>query len=171
MKRTEVKSADWLALESLPSEIVITAGIFEERAGAAKKKSTGQKKASGLTLGEIANIHEFGALLRNKLGEEIGKIPARSFIRAWFDANTERIQAKFVERLSKEGPANWARALNQVALWIEAELKRNVRRGGTPPFEPLAEETKRRKKSSKPLIDTGQLVNAILAKIDGKIPA
>ncbi len=168
MKRSETKHADWIAFARLPSEIVITAGIFQEEGARPKRKGKGQKRGGKMTLAEIANVHEFGALLKNADGEVIGEIPARSFIRAWFDANEGRIQAKFVERLSKVGPANWALAFDQVALWIEAELKRNIRRGIPPP---LAAETIRRKRSSKPLIDTGQLLNAILAKVDGKPPA
>jgi hypothetical protein len=167
MKRTDTKSTDWIAFERLPSEILIEAGIFQEK-GAERKKG---RKAAKLSLLEIAACHEFGALLKDATGEVIGEIPQRSFLRAWFDANEEKVQAAFVRRLSQEGPENWAKALNQVALWIEAELKRNVRKGGTPPFEPLKEATKERKKSTKPLIDTGQLVNAIMAKVDGKIPS
>lgn len=167
MKRSEVVSKDWIAFMSLPSEITIEAGIFQDKGSEPKKRGKGGRK-SKLTLIEIAAVHEFGALLKDAAGEVIGEIPQRSFLRAWFDANQERVQAEFVRRLSIEGPENWARALNQVALWIEAELRRNVRRGIPPP---LAEETKRRKRSSKPLIDTGQLVNSIMAKVNGKIPA
>lgn len=170
MNKTDTKSLDWLAFERLPSEIEIQAGIFAEDGGRQKKKGTHAKYGGKLTLIEIAAVHEFGALLRDKLGKVVGEIPQRSFLRGWFDANQDRIQAEFVRRLDANGPANWQRALDQLALWIEAELKRNIRRGGTPPFEPLADETKRRKRSTKPLIDTSQLVNSILAKVNGKAP-
>jgi hypothetical protein len=162
--RTETASATWAQLIDLPSEISVQAGIFEELGGQQKKPSTGQKKPSGLTLAEVANIHEFGALIRDAAGEVIGEIPQRSFIRGWFDANEDRIQAEFVRRLAANG-TNIRRALEQLALWIEAELKRNVHNGGKPPFKPLSKQTIRRKRSSKPLIDTSQLVNAIMAKV------
>lgn len=166
MKRTETKSTDWIAFERLPREFTIEAGIFEEKGRERKKPGKGQK-APSLSLIEIAAVHEFGALLKNKLDEVIGEIPQRSFLRAWFDANLERIEATLLRRLDVEGPANWERAVNQWALWIEAELKRNLRRGIPPP---LADETIERKGSTKPLIDTGQLVNSIMAKVNGKAP-
>jgi hypothetical protein len=168
--RQDTKSLAWLEFVRLPSNLEITAGIFSEQGSQPKKKGKGAKKASKLTLIEIAACHEFGALLKDAAGEVIGEIPQRSFLRGWFDANQERIQAEFIRRLVANPPEKWRRALNQTALWIEAELKRNIRRGGTPPFQKLAKETERRKRSTKPLIDTSQLVNSILAKVDGRRP-
>lgn len=163
MNTKDTKSPAWHALLKLGDDIEITAGIFEEEGAAAKKRSDGRD--SKLTLIDIATIHEFGAILRDADGAKIGEVPQRSFIRAWFDANQERIQAEFIRRLDANPPEKWSLALEQLALWIEAELKRNVRRGIPPP---LSDATKRRKKSSTPLIDTSQLVNAIMARINGK---
>ena len=165
MIKKDTKSAAWADLVRLPSEITIEAGIFQEE-GSQPKKSRKNRKTK-LSLVEIAACHEFGSLIKNAAGAVLGEIPQRSFLRAWFDANEERIQAYFVRRLAIEGPENVDRAMNQLALWIEGEIRRNIRRRIPPP---LATETIRRKGSTVPLIDTGQLINAILAKVDGKIP-
>ena len=160
----DTKSADWLAFERLPEVLEIQAGIFAEQGERMKEVLEGN--SNGITLAEVANIHEFGALLKNKDGEVIGEIPARSFIRAWFDENEEQIQAAYLRLLNKHGPEHWDLAVQQLALWIQASIQRRIRRGLSPE---LADSTKARKKSSKPLIDTGQLLAAILAKVNGKI--
>lgn len=164
MKVTDTKSDDWSAFEKLPEVWVIKAGIFQEQAETTATVLEGH--AGAITLGEVANIQEFGALLKNADGEVIGEIPARSFIRAWFDENEARIQAVFLNRISKLGPDKWHEALEQTALWIQSDIQRRIRRGIGPK---LADSTAARKKSTKPLIDTGQLLAAILAKLDGKI--
>ncbi len=165
MIRKDTKSLAWSQLLDFPDALVIEAGIFEDTGGQQKKRGKGRKKDSGLSLVEIATIHEFGAILKDKLGNKIGEIPQRSFLRAWFDANQERIQLEFLRRLDANPPDQWPRALEQLALWIEAELRANVRRHIPPPNAP---STVRRKKSSTPLIDTSQLINAIVARVQGK---
>ncbi len=163
----ETKSLVWTQFASLPSEFKIEAGIFEEEGSKAKRRGKKAKKASKLTLAEVAAIHEFGAIIKDEFGNKIGEIPQRSFLRAWFDANKERIQAFFVSRLAAEGPENWRKACNQLALWIEGELRRNVKKRIPPP---LAESTILRKGSTVPLIDSSQLVNSLTARVDGKPP-
>jgi hypothetical protein len=164
--RRETRSLAWEQLLKIPAEVSIEAGVFAEQGGQAKKRRRRGKKAPR-TLAEIAAIHEFGAILKDADGNKIGEIPQRSFLRAWFDANQERIQAYFLKRLEIEGFANWDRVLEQLALWLEAELRRNIR-SRIPP--PLALSTIRRKGSTVPLIDVSQLINAITAKVEGKAP-
>ncbi len=164
MRVTDKKSADWDALQALPEVWLIEAGLFRDQAADAHEALEGHDSA--ITIGEVGNIQEFGALLKNSDGDVIGEIPARSFIRAWFDENEERIQAVFLQRLTKLGPAHWQQALDQTALWIQADIIRRVRRGIAPP---LAASTIANKGSTKPLIDTGQLMAALLAKVNGKI--
>lgn len=162
MKRTEKVSKAWKAFAELPEVTTIEVGVFQAE-GAVKHRTDGKK-----TVAEIAAIQEFGALIRTQDGEGLTIIPARSFIRAWFDENEEKIQAFFAQRLEKLGPERWAQALNQTALWIQAQIQRRIRKGIRPK---LAQSTIDRKGSSKPLIDTGQLLAAILAKVDGKPPS
>jgi hypothetical protein len=160
MKRTEKVSKTWKAFANLPEVTTIEVGVFQ--AEGAEKHSTNGKQ----TVADIAAIHEFGALITT--GEGLTVIPARSFIRAWFDENEDKIQAYFAQRLDKLGPERWTQALEQTALWIQSQIQRRIRKGIPPK---LAQSTIDRKKSSKPLIDTGQLLAAILAKVDGKQPS
>lgn len=164
MRVTDKKSAEWDAFEALHEVWLIQAGIFQDQADKVKEVLEGHE--GPITLGEVANIQEFGALLKNSEGEVVGEIPARSFIRAWFDENEDRIQAVFLKRISKLGPGQWRMALDQTALWIQADIQRRMRRGIAPA---LAKSTSDRKHSTKPLIDTSQLLSSILAKVDGKI--
>lgn len=59
-------------------------------------------------------------------------------------------------------------ALKRVTAFYERQIKQNIESGGTfigKPFTPLAENTIRRKGSSKPLIDTGEMLNSIKTDI------
>jgi len=109
---------------------------------------------SGLTVGNIAVIHELG------LG-----VPQRSWLRAWMDANHD-----FIEKTSAEA---WGAITNRtlsrkVALermgqqWV-SHLQDWMLSGGVEP--PLAESTIARKGNDIPLIDTMELVTAITAKV------
>lgn len=164
MRVTDTKSKEWDAFEVLPEVWLIQAGIFKDQGDQVADVLEGH--AGAITLGEVANIQEFGALLKNEEGEVVGEIPARSFIRAWFDENENRIQAVFLSRIKKLGLAEWRLALDQTALWIQSDIQRRMRRGIGPK---LAKSTSDRKNSTKQLIDTGQLLAAIIAKVDGKI--
>lgn len=159
MKRTEKVSADWLSLVALPEVSEIEVGVFGSEGDAQ------HKGGAAMSLAALATIHEFGALIKDKAGNVVGEIPARSFIRAWFDENEERVHAFFASRLVKLGPAKWDLSLEQTALWIQAEIQRRIRRGIAPK---LAKSTVDRKGSSKPLIDSGALLAGILAKVNGK---
>lgn len=106
----------------------------------------------GMTNVDVATIHEFGAPGAN--------IPERSFIRAGVDEKLITIRKTMV-RLSKSyitGKVDLDQTLGiigqQVVGVIQAKIASNV-----PP--PLAAETIRRKRSSRALIDTGQLRQSI----------
>jgi len=156
MKRRDRVSAEWQEFTKLPELTTIEVGIFEDAGTAQKIAGDGQGPVEA-TLAEIASFHEFG------LG-----VPQRSFLRAWFDENEERLFATFVDRLGANGPTGWAVALNQVALWVQADIQLRITKHIPPP---LKKATVDRKKSSTPLIDTGQLRAAITARVNGKPPA
>ncbi len=126
----------------------VAVGIFE----AGGQVSAGQ----GVTLIEVAIWNEFGVE---------GHIPARSFIRAWFDENidqaketlTKLMQAVLAGKLSK------AAALNQFGLWMQGQVQARIARG-IPPEN--AESTVLKKGKSKPLVNTGQLRSSVTFAVD-----
>lgn len=162
MKAKVKNASEWSALVDLPEVTTIEVGIFDENADAPKESRDG--KTRGKTLGEIATIHEFGATWTDEAGNQ-REIPARSFLRGWFDENEARLKEMLVKRLQANGPARWQNAFAQLALWIQADIQRRIRRRIPPPLAPA---TIKRKKSSVPLIDTGQLLAAITARVAGK---
>lgn len=118
----------------------IKVGIFAEES----------HKDSDLTVLEIAVIQEFGT----------DKIPARSFLRAWFDENREKCH-EAVARMMKAviaGKYTKEQALELLAQRFVGEIQRRIAQGIPPP---LAPSTVARKGSSTPLIDKGQLRSSI----------
>lgn len=109
---------------------------------------------SGLTLIEIAAIHEFGA--------PAAGIPERSFIRATALARARDIATvqRFVATKVVLQQMTPERALEILGAWLQTEIKKAITSGaGIPP--PLAEATVAAKGSSRPLVDTGRLINSI----------
>lgn len=116
----------------------------------------GARKDGGISNVEIATIHEFGAPEAN--------IPERSFIRSTVDghiavyAKLTKLLARKVYTLKLPLPA----ALGILGVKVSGDMRRQIRNGISPE---LSQETIDRKGSSKPLIDTGQLVQAITSKV------
>lgn len=139
-------------LGALPvGNATITVGVHSDEAD--HTHGTGE----GVTVGDIATFHEFGTQT----------VPARSFIRGWFDERQDFIQKTLVSRMraAVAGHLTAQQALDQMALAFEGDVKRRIAQRIPPP---LAESTIKRKGSSVPLIDTGQLRNAIRAKVEVK---
>lgn len=132
------------AIKSLDGRVKSKAGVL----GAAANEQHDSK--SGLTVGALAAIHEFG------LG-----VPERSFIRAWFDENKKPINDKLQE-VAKEvvaGKIDVYQAMDEFGEWADQQIQVRVEAGIAPP---LAEETIRRKGGeTTPLIDTQKLLKAI----------
>lgn len=94
-----------------------------------------------------------------------GRIPERSFIRAAFDENRADIDTT-IGRLWNgvmQGTINATRAASILGQRHEDQVKTKVRNG---PFTPNAQRTIDAKGSSKPLIDTGEMVNSIRYEVD-----
>lgn len=108
----------------------------------------------GLTIGDIASIHEFGAPAAN--------IPARSFIRGWFDERQEFIAKTLRTQFQAvvEGKRPVEQAAERVALAFEGDVKQRILENIPPPLAPA---TIKRKGSSLALVDRGQLRAAIRA--------
>lgn len=94
--------------------------------------------------------------------QEIGTatIPPRPFIGGWFDAFKEE-NRKFAKELAlkrMEGKLTYERSLQLMGIRAKAGIQKFISDGINPPNAP---STIARKKSSKPLIDTGQLRSSI----------
>lgn len=91
------------------------------------------------------------------------RIPERSFMRSAFDKNVQKYQRAAMREAKKtlllqQSPMQAIGRVGEIAL---ADIIRGINRGISPP---LKAGTIRRKRSSKPLIDTGQLKQALKVK-------
>lgn len=143
----EVRKSGYLAI----------VGILGDKATIPKRPSRGAKKdspAPKATIGDVAAWNEFGT----------DRIPARSFIGAWFDANRSKNIATARELALKRltGKIGYVQSLQRMAAIAVGGIQKRIAAGIAPPN---ADSTKKRKRSSKPLIDTGQLRSSIASKI------
>lgn len=107
----------------------------------------------GLTVLDVATFNEFG------LG-----VPERSFLRAWFDDNRPRAMTILgaVLRTVVSGQRTKEQALELLGARFVAEIQKRIAQGILPPN---SEETIKKKGSSVPLIDTGQLRTSITYRV------
>jgi hypothetical protein len=127
----------------------VAVGVFE----AAGSESAGD----GVTVLDVAIWNEFGT--------DDGHVPARSFLRAWFDENQTEIRSVLLKRLQAValGKLTKQQALEQFGLWAQAKIQARISKGIPPANAPSTVE---KKGSSKPLIDKGQLRSSITFAID-----
>lgn len=105
---------------------------------------------------EIGAVHEFGSPAAN--------IPERSFLRSTVDAHKEAYN-QHIEDAARDvvhGKYTVEQTLNRLGARAAADVKATIRKGIPPPLQP---ETVARKGSTKPLVDTGQLISSITWKI------
>lgn len=121
--------------------------------GVHKPKGKGKKgKGSSVTVAQLAAIMEFGS--------KDGKIPERSMVRATLKIHADQITALF-RKLSLQvmtGKMDETKALGIAGAYVKSLIQKRIQDGIAPAN---AASTVRRKGSSKPLIDTGQLVGAV----------
>lgn len=109
----------------------------------------------GITLVELAAIHEFG----------LGDAEERSFLRAWIDANRKPI-ANAMATASRQATANGAspsNALHAVAEWAAGQVKKFIASNSVQPSS--SEATNRAKGSTVTLVDSGTLRAAIQGRV------
>ena len=135
------------------AKLRVRVGVLDD----APKRTEASKRGEKFTLLEVAAVHEFGA-------PDAG-IPQRSFIRAGVDQYAAEI-ADARDRLAAgvlAGKVEPENALEMLGAFVQGKLQTRIAEGISPP---LAESTIRRKKSSKPLIDTGQLRSSITYRVE-----
>lgn len=143
----------------------IRVGVLSSKGGAEQHPSD---DGDPITMVELAAIHEFGAKVTRDTAEGPVTIviPERSFIRSTFlirRVNALRtIQTKLATAIVQKGmPVK--RALGLLGQWAAAEVKNTITEIDIPP--PLAQSTIDAKGSTKPLVDTGRLLNAITYEV------
>lgn len=110
----------------------------------------GNPTVDGLLVSQIMFWNEYGTK----------NIPERSFMRGWFDSHLPAIK-KIVQDLYEQvadGKITAEKAVKLLGQWGQDQLRKSILDFTTPPNAPA---TIRRKKSSHPLIDTGQALNSI----------
>ena len=120
--------------------------------------ATAQKKNApqGLTVVEIGTFHEFGY-----------GVPRRSFLRDTLNMNRNKykeIALMLEQEIMLKRSMNSQKALSTIGTEIVADCKKRII-DGIPPE--LSQETIDKKKSSTPLIDTGQLFASITYVVEG----
>jgi hypothetical protein len=125
---------------------VVDVGIIGDTAGASTP--------GGMTVGTLAEIHEFG------LG-----VPQRSFLRAWADADRAKIDRVWGALLRKvlKSELTLDQALEQFGIWAQGQVQQFIADSRVQP--PLDQRTIDAKGSSVPLIDTGQLRSSITYEV------
>lgn len=104
---------------------------------------------NGISVLDVAVWNEYGT----------SRIPSRPFIRQCYALHSERAAALLKNAVIQVGKgADPFIVLSRVGLWYETQMKHTLR---SFPWKPNSPITVKRKKSNKPLIDTGQLVNSI----------
>ncbi|MEM8325604.1 hypothetical protein Q4S25_20320 [Morganella morganii] len=120
--------------------------------------ATNGARKDGLSNATIAAAHEFGVP---------GHIPERSFLRTTVGENKDKITGLLVRELKadiSQGDFS-GRAFAIVGEKLSGEVKRKIQSGINPELDP---KTVARKGSSKPLIDTGNLLQSITYEVRDK---
>jgi hypothetical protein len=146
--------------EKLKREL-LKAGEISGKAGIIGAKAAQERKdghGGTITNAELALVQEFGS--------QDGRIPERSFVRAGFDKN----RAKYEGRVEKgtaavyDGKMPVDRMVGLIAAEMAADVVALIDEGeGIPP--PNAPSTIARKGSSRPLVDSAQMKNAITSAV------
>jgi hypothetical protein len=120
-----------------------------------KLRVAGSGDSALATVLEVAIFNEFGT----------NSIPARSFLRAWFDENREKIgttAAKLMKSVVK-GERTRDEVLELLGQWAVGQIQLRISAGIGPPN---AASTVAQKGSSKPLIDSGVLRSSVTYRVD-----
>ncbi len=148
--KTRFDTKTWEAIkaniESVGVGSHVKVGVLASRGGDAEHGD------DGITLIELAAIHEFGSPAAN--------IPERSFIRRTFNASSAELrvmQTKLAAAVLRGMPV--PKALSILGAWAANAIKRTITGDHIPP--PLKPATIARKGSDRPLVDSGRLLGAI----------
>lgn len=128
--------------------------------------SYGYKTKRGAEQGKVRFLEKgTGFMELGITGPHVIKIPERSFLRSGIIEGKPKIIDKVGIVIGKflDGQMSLNQALNGVGQFAVSLVKKKIRAG---PFKPNAPSTIRKKKSSRPLIDTGRMRKSIIHEID-----
>jgi len=137
------------ALEHLDG-LYVKVGFPQESKPGQPDSPKGKPATEMSEVATIAAFHEFGT----------ARIPERPFFRQALDGNREDLK-KFIDNQYSNvmsGKQSTTDGLERIGQFLSSKIKGSIRNGN---FEPLAESTVGSKGSSKPLIDTGQMINSV----------
>lgn len=117
-----------------------------------KKVDVGLQGDAGSDIVNRAFFNEFGTQ----------DIPERSFLRSTLTEKTNEIKNQAENLVQNLGTTDVEQGLGRIGLYLETEIKKKVTNGN---FTPNAPSTIKQKGSSKPLIDSGQMLNSIRFEI------
>jgi len=124
------------------------------------------KYATGVNVAQVAAVHEFGATITHENGAK-SVIPARPFMRP----TVAEKGSEWVDMLAAgarsvlTGGATAPQVMEVVALRAAADVAKTISKITSPPLSPL---TIARKGSTKPLVDTGQMIQAVTGIVEKK---
>lgn len=117
-------------------------------------QSDAKDYGDGVSVVDVAVWNEYGT----------DKIPSRPFIRQCFRDNGDEAAAKFGELAQQViSGGNPKAGLSSIGQWYQDKMRRTLL---TFPWSPNKPSTIAKKGSSKPLVDTGHLVNSIRYKVE-----
>ena len=120
-----------------------------------------EKRSDGADNLTVAASNEFGvSISAGRSGGQIIQIPERSFIRSNHDEKKAKYWRKIkrMKRLILGGRITVEAALKAIGAEVQGDVRKKIVNLKEPPNAPATIE---RKKSSNPLVDTGQLQGAI----------
>jgi HK97 gp10 family phage protein len=131
----------------------VTIGFQDGSVTRSQTKGT-RKKEPGKSMAQIAAENEFGTT----------NIPARPFMRTSFDENLQRISNAISSEYDKiiDGQSTVKRSLNLIGLFMTDLIQQKIRAIQTPPN---SKRTIAIKRSSKPLIDFGQMIQSVRHRV------
>lgn len=134
------------ALDDMDGEISVLVGV----------PGTAEEYKDGANQVLVASVNEFGS--------DDGRIPERSFLRSTVDEKSNDYAALLAKLVGQvvDGKITPTQALDRLGLTVERDVKRKIVEIKEPPN---AASTIRMKKSSNPLVDTGQLRQSITYEI------
>ena len=154
MKSEIVKNFDFSKFRELRSRLEGMAD--KEVVVGVTRASAGRDQTGEINNAELLAVHEFGT--------KDGRIPERAPIRSSMAKHQDKYVTTHAENLRKvvRGDMPFDKSLDLLGLRAAADVQQNIRDGD---FVPLAQSTIDRKGSSKPLIDSGGMRQAITHEV------